>query len=77
VARGWTAPDRRRHDVPETPRYPTGDTGDDTGARTAGSEEASGPRSRRSTYLVWAVGVALVVAVVVLHLSGVLGPGEH
>lgn len=60
--------------VAETPRYPSDHTDAD---KTAGHENSSVRRGRRSTYLMWAFGVVLVVSIVVLHLTGVLGPGGH
>jgi len=58
--------------VPETPRYPSDDIGG-----TAGHNEGSARRKPRLTYLWWAVGIALMLAFMVLHLTGVLGPGAH
>ncbi len=60
--------------VPNTNRYPVGGTGDGNGAGHDGRPKA---RAARSTYLLWVLGVVLVVAFVVLHLTGVLGPGGH
>ncbi len=57
----------------EPPPYPS--TGDDT-AGGAGSGPAA-RRSRRVTAL-WIIGIGLVaVLFVVLHLTGVFGPGSH
>jgi hypothetical protein len=54
------------------PPYP--DSGDDVD---------EGPDRRRTTntsrwvYVYWIVGIGLVLLVVVLHLTGVIGPGGH
>jgi hypothetical protein len=56
--------------MPDVPRYPggKGDTGSESGR----------PHYRlRPPYGWWVVGVMLVVAFVVLHLTGVLGGGQH
>ena len=60
--------------MPKVPRYP--------GERPDGVPEPDGepelsPGSRRSSYVWWIVGVTVVVLFVVLHLTGVLGPGGH
>ena len=60
--------------VAETPRYPSDHTDAD---KPTGHENSSVRRRRRSAYLMWVLAVVLVVSVVVLHLTGVLGPGEH
>jgi hypothetical protein len=58
--------------VPDTPHYPRHDSGSvdepDPGRR---------PRSRGSTLGLWIAGAAVLVLFVVLHLTGVLGPGGH
>lgn len=58
--------------TPQLPSHP--DTGDDPLAGPAETPIGIG-RGRR----VWgiAIAVALVTLFIVLHLSGVLGPGEH
>lgn len=58
----------------ETPRYPSDHTEPE---ETAGHENSPVRPGRRSAYLLWALGVVLVVSMVVLHLTGVLGPGGH
>ncbi len=56
----------------EPPRYR--DTGDDIGVGS-GRESTSGtPWSR---YVLTAIGIVLVLGFVLLHLTGVLGPGSH
>ena len=56
--------------MPEIPRYPAEDD--------AAAGARSGPRRASwRTYLLVAAGVGLLVLMVVLHLTGVLGPGEH
>jgi hypothetical protein len=54
------------------PRYP--DTGDDT-------DVGPGPESttERShwVYVFWIVGIALILLLVVLHLTGTIGLGHH
>jgi hypothetical protein len=54
----------------ELPEYPdgVGQPGDGREPRPA--------RARRG-YLIWIAGIALVVLMLVLHVTGVLGPGSH
>jgi hypothetical protein len=59
--------------MPDVPRYPAGSG---PGA-IPDPDQQRDPRSRRSTYLWWVVGVGVVVVFVVLHLTGVLGAGQH
>lgn len=54
--------------MPETPRYPDGDPRQDVG----GDREPP-----RRVMLWWAVGAVLVVLFIVLHLTGIFGPGAH
>lgn len=56
----------------DLPRYPSEAPGDDRAADRSG-----GSRRSRATYLMWAVGAVLVAGFVVLHLTGVFGPGTH
>ena len=58
----------------EVPHPPADEGGDNTGTGRGRGPEASSPRL---THLVWAVGIVLVVLFVVMHLTGVLGPGDH
>ena len=59
--------------MPDLPSHP--DTG--SGART-GPGLGSGPRrSRWKTIAGIAAALLVLVVFVVLHLTGVLGPGEH
>ncbi len=60
--------------VTETPRY-RGDHSDPD--MTAEHEDSSIRRGRRSRYLLWALGAVVFATFVVLHMTGVLGPGEH
>lgn len=57
----------------DPPRYP--DTGDDAGA--APDDEPTARRSRWVAVLLWIIGIVLVLGLVVLHLTGALGPGAH
>jgi hypothetical protein len=57
----------------DMPQYPAGQP---TSPPAADAGELA-PRSRRTVYVAAALVVLLVVVFVVLHLSGVLGPGEH
>ncbi|MGH3031033.1 MAG: hypothetical protein ACRDNE_09770 [Gaiellaceae bacterium] len=57
----------------DPPRYP--DTGDDTGVGAGRGSAASRPRWVPVLGLV--IAVALVLLFVVLHLTGILGPGAH
>ncbi len=54
------------------PPYP--DTGDDTSAEPDGGPAAG--KSRRA-YVYWIIGIGLVLLVLVLHLTGALGPGSN
>jgi hypothetical protein len=60
----------RRSQMAELPEYPdgAGRPGEGRGPRQAGS---------RRVYLLWIAGIALVVLMLVLHVTGVLGPGGH
>jgi len=60
--------------VPDVPRYPDGDTGNDTEADHDPEGQAHKPRS---AYVWWIAGIVAVVLFVVLHLTGVLGAGAH
>lgn len=48
-------------------RYPTSDAHDDEPST----------RTPRWVYFLWAAGILLLVLFVVLHLTGVMGPGAH
>jgi hypothetical protein len=52
-----------------------GETGDDPGVGLGGGSRAGRPRWVAALGIV--IGVGLVVGFVVLHLTGVLGPGAH
>jgi hypothetical protein len=57
----------------DPPRHP--DTGEDSGVAPD-----RGPAARRSRWvavLFWIIGIVLVLAFLVLHLTGALGPGAH
>ncbi len=56
--------------MPDPPSYP--DTDDDVEANHGSPR----PRSRQM-YALWVIGGALIVAFVVLHLTGVISPGSH
>jgi hypothetical protein len=56
----------------ELPHHP--DSDEDTGV---GFDRESGTRKRWTTYAFVAVGVALVLLMVVLHLAGIVGPGTN
>ncbi|MGI8867277.1 MAG: hypothetical protein ACR2F6_00105 [Mycobacteriales bacterium] len=56
--------------MPDVPRYP-GDAPEPDG------EPGSSPDPRRSMSWWWIAGGAVLVLFVVLHLTGVLGPGGH
>jgi hypothetical protein len=59
--------------MPDTSRYPE-DSGDDVRR----SDDLEPPVARpRAVYVWWAVGIALVVVFLVLHLAGVFGAGAH
>lgn len=60
--------------MPTVPRYPRDHP---SGTSTPGGEPEPTPGARRSLYLWWTVGIVLLVLVVVLHVTGVLGPGGH
>jgi hypothetical protein len=60
--------------LPDPSRYPE-DAGDDAARR---SDDLESPVARpRAVYVLWAVGIALVVVLLVLHLAGVFGAGAH
>jgi hypothetical protein len=54
------------------PRHP--DTDDDTGV---GPDPGSRTGTSRWVYVFWIVGIALILLVVVLHLTGAIGPVHH
>ena len=54
----------------ELPEYPDG------AARPGEDPAPRRDRSRRA-YVLWIAGLALVALMLVLHLTGVLGPGSH
>ena len=56
--------------MPDVPRYPPG-------KNDARSESGRPHYRRRTMYGWWVVGLMVVVAFVVLHLTGVLGGGQH
>ncbi len=56
----------------DAPRYPNPEADDDTG--TAPDRESATPWG---TYVFGIVAVILVLLFVVLHLTGVVGPGGH
>jgi hypothetical protein len=60
--------------MPDISRYP----GDDAGDPGVSDEHDSPPARRlRSVYLWWAIGLALLVLFLVLHVAGVVGAGSH
>jgi hypothetical protein len=63
--------------VADLPPYPgsQSETGDDTGVGSARSSPASRPRWQSALGIV--VVIVFLVLIVVLHLTGVLGPGLH
>ena len=62
----------------DIPRYPTGGSDAPRDITPDPAQDAPQPaRSRRALYLAWALGIAIVVLFIVLHLAGVLGPGDH
>jgi hypothetical protein len=56
----------------ELPHHP--DSDEDSGLEP---DRGSSARTRRRTYLFVVFGVALVLLMVVLHLTGVVGPGTN
>ena len=54
----------------ELPEYPEAASGPGEG------EEPRRATSRRR-YFLWIAGIALIALMVVLHVTGVLGPGGH
>ncbi|WP_326718402.1 MULTISPECIES: hypothetical protein [unclassified Streptomyces] len=59
--------------MPDLPAH--SDTGDDA-TRGTGGEPPLGPQRPKPTLWV-VVGAVLVIAFILLHLTGVLGPGGH
>ncbi|MHB8574447.1 MAG: hypothetical protein ACYDCQ_03860 [Dehalococcoidia bacterium] len=59
----------------DLPPYPdTPDSNADTGA---GHNRSPTTSRSRWVYALWIGGVAIVLLVVALHLTGVIGPGSH
>lgn len=58
----------------DLPEYPDNE-GVDSGMQRA-HEPPRTARSRR-VYLLWALGIGLLLLMLVLHLSGVVGPGSN
>jgi hypothetical protein len=56
----------------DPPAYP--DSNDDT---NAGSVRGSTAGRSRWVYALWTIGIVLVLLVVVLHLTGTIGPASH
>ena len=56
--------------VADLPQYP-----DDGGS--SGEERETRPSTSRRVYIWWALGIAVVALVLVLHMAGVFGPGSH
>ena len=54
------------------PRYP--DTGHDT---DMGPDRGSTTSTSRWVYVYWIIGIALVLLLVALHLTGTIGPVHH
>jgi hypothetical protein len=62
--------------MPELPHY-TGTPGEPDPNQAADPRPAAGPALRWRTVLVAALILVVIAAFLVLHLTGVLGPGEH
>jgi hypothetical protein len=54
------------------PHYP--DTDEDTGV---GPDRESTTGTSRWVYVFWIIGIALILLMVVLHLTGTIGPVHH
>jgi hypothetical protein len=57
--------------VADPPSYPR--TSDSAGAETG--NDAPSKRPRRAVIAVWAAVIALVLLMLILHLTGAVGPG--
>jgi len=57
----------------DRPRYP--DTGNDTGAAPEGAPAAR--KQRRMQLVFWIIAIALVLLVIVLHVTGTVGAGTN
>ena len=59
-----------------SPSHPdTGTAGQDSGTPPDGGRRAGWPRWRTAAIVI--VGIALLVVMVILHLTGILGAGSH
>jgi hypothetical protein len=65
--------------MPDPPHYPG--TGDDsragTGASAGPGNQPTAGRSRWRLVTVWVIGIALILLILVLHLTGTLGAGTN
>jgi hypothetical protein len=59
----------------DPPRYLDTGTSNDTGAQADGGP--TGGRSHWSAAAVWIIATAVLLLMLVLHLTGVFGPGSH
>ncbi len=68
-----TLNDRREQEthIADLPSYPDADTDHDTGERPGHGSTQSAPR------WVFVIAIVVVLLMVVLHLTGILGPGLH
>jgi hypothetical protein len=61
--------------MPDISQHPGDAAGDD--ANVSDEHESPGARRPRSVYLWWAVGIAILVLFLALHMAGVIGAGGH